>query len=103
MIADGRIVFTVQRAYISQRTGLLDAALEGYETALKAKPSEAEVAAVASNNLFSVRGKDTNMFDTAKKAKALNVDDAVEAKLTVPQRRVFALNRCPLALYMNKI
>jgi hypothetical protein len=94
VIADGRIVFTVQRAYISQRTGLLDAALEGYETALKAKPSEAEVAAVASNNLFSVRGKDTNMFDTAKKAKALNVDDAVEAKLTVPQRRVFALNRC---------
>lgn len=74
-----------------------------YESALKAKPTDAEVAAVASNNLFSVRGKDTNMFDTAKKAKALNVDDAVEAKLTVPQRRVFALNRCLLALYMNKI
>ena len=34
-----------------------------------------QVAAVASNNLFSLRGKETNLFDSAKKAKALNLDD----------------------------
>mmetsp|Transcript_4692 Transcript_4692/g.11857 ORF Transcript_4692/g.11857 Transcript_4692/m.11857 type:complete len:677 (+) Transcript_4692:172-2202(+) len=101
-IEDGKIVFQVQRAYVHQRMGQTETALEGYESALKKKPTEAEVAAVASNNLFSLRGKESNLFDSAKKAKALNFDETVESKLTLPQRRVFALNRCLLALYMNK-
>lgn len=83
----------VQRAYVRQRMGQTEAALEGYESALKKKPTDAEVAAVASNNLFSLRGKESNLFDSAKKAKALNLDETVESKLTLPQRRVFALNR----------
>jgi hypothetical protein len=82
--------------------GQVEPATEEYENALKKKPSDAEVAAVASNNLFSLRGKESNLFDSAKKAKALNYDETVESKLTMPQRRVFALNRCLLALYMNK-
>ena len=32
---------------------------------------------------------------------ALNLEEGVEAKLTLHQRRVFALNRCLLALYTN--
>mmetsp|Transcript_43530 Transcript_43530/g.102268 ORF Transcript_43530/g.102268 Transcript_43530/m.102268 type:complete len:680 (-) Transcript_43530:72-2111(-) len=101
-IQDGRIVFIVQRGFVRQRLGQTDAAQEAYEEALKLKPSEGEVAAVASNNLFALRGKETSLFDSAKKAKALNLDEQVEDKLTLHQRRVFALNRCLLSLYMNK-
>jgi hypothetical protein len=38
-----------------------------YEAALKLKPSDPEVSAVASNNLFALRGKETSLFDSAKK------------------------------------
>jgi predicted Zn-dependent protease len=57
---------------------------------------------VASNNLFALRGKETSLFDSAKKARALNLDQSVEDRLTIHQRRVFAMNRCLLSLYMNK-
>jgi len=102
-VSDGRIVFGVQRGFVRQRLGQLDGAQEAYEEALRLKPTEGEVAAVASNNLFALRGKDTSLFDSAKKAKALNLDEQVEDKLTVEQRRVFALNRCLLSLYTNKL
>ena len=102
-IEDGKIVYEVQRSYVRQRLGQKDAALEGYEEALAQKPSDAEVAAVASNNLFSLRGKEQQLFDSAKKAKALNLEDKVESKLTLQQRRVFSLNRCLLALYTNNV
>ena len=45
-----------------------------------------EVAAVASNNLFALRGKETSLFDSAKKARALNLDQSVEERLTIQQR-----------------
>jgi len=102
-LRDGRIVYMVQRGLVCQRLGQHERALEIYEEALKQKPSDGEVAAVASNNLFSLRGKEHNLFDSAKKAKALNLDEQVEDKLTAEQRRVFALNRCLLALYMGKV
>jgi len=92
----------VQKAYCKQRLGQQDLAEKDYEEALKLKPSDQEVAAVASNNLFALRGKDTSLFDSAKKARALNLDSAVEERLTIQQRRVFAINRCLLSLYMNK-
>ena len=47
-------------------------------------------------------GKESNLFDSAKKARALNLDSAVEERLTLQQRRVFAVNRCLLSLYTNK-
>ena len=94
-------MYCVQRAYVRQRLGQADAALEGYEAALRRRPTDAEVAAVASNNLFALRGREQSLFDSAKKARALNLEEGVESKLTVHQRRVFALNRCLLALYTN--
>jgi signal recognition particle subunit SRP72 len=100
-VEDGRIAFNVQRSYVRQRLGQSDAALEGYEAALRQRPTDAEVAAVASNNLFALRGREQSLFDSAKKARALNLEEGVESKLTVNQRRVFALNRCLLALYTN--
>eukprot|EP00960_Hanusia_phi_P044388 756611-Hanusia_phi.AAC.6 len=101
-LEDGLIVYNVQRGYVMQRMGQGEGAQGVYEEALKKKPTDQEVAAVASNNLFALRGKDTSLFDSAKKAKALNLDEQVEDKLTVQQRRVFALNRCLLNLYTNK-
>lgn len=101
-IKDELVGFLVQKAYCKQRLGQNDLAEKEYEEALKLKPSDQEVAAVASNNLFALRGKDTSLFDSAKKARALNLDTAVEEKLTLQQRRVFAINRCLLSLYTNK-
>lgn len=101
-IVDELVGFQVQKAYCKQRLGQHDLAEKDYEEALKLKPSDQEVAAVASNNLFALRGKDTSLFDSAKKARALNLDSAVEERLTLQQRRVFAINRCLLSLYMNK-
>ena len=101
-IKDELVGFLVQKAYCKQRLGQNDLAEKEYEEELKLKPSDQEVAAVASNNLFALRGKDTSLFDSAKKARALNLDTAVEEKLTLQQRRVFAINRCLLSLYTNK-
>jgi tetratricopeptide (TPR) repeat protein len=101
-IKDELVGFLVQKAYCKQRLGQSDLAEKDYEEALKLKPSDQEVAAVASNNLFALRGKDTSLFDSAKKARALNLDTAVEEKLTLQQRRIFAVNRCLLSLYTNK-
>jgi signal recognition particle subunit SRP72 len=100
-VEDGQIVYAVQRGYVRQRLGQAEAALGEYEAALRRRPTDAEVAAVASNNLFALRGREQSLFDSAKKARALNLEEGVESKLTVPQRRVFALNRCLLALYTN--
>ena len=101
-ILDELIGLKVQKAYCKQRLGQQDVAEREYEEALKLKPSDQEVAAVASNNLFALRGKDTSLFDSAKKARALNLDSSTEERLTLQQRRVFALNRCLLSLYTNK-
>ena len=97
-IKDELVGFLVQKAFCKQRLGQSDLAEKDYEEAIKLKPSDQEVAAVASNNLFALRGKDTSLFDSAKKARALNLDTAVEEKLTLQQRRIFAVNRCLLSL-----
>lgn len=101
-IADQLVGFRVQKAYCKQMLGQADEAEKGYVEALTLKCSDQEVAAVASNNLFALRGKETSLFDSAKKARALNLDQSVEERLTIQQRRVFAINRCLLSLYMNK-
>ena len=45
----------MQKAFCKQRLGQFDLAEAEYEEALKLKPSDQEVAAVASNNLFALR------------------------------------------------
>lgn len=66
-IADELVGFKVQKSYCRQRLGQNEEAEKGYVEALTLKCTDQEVAAVASNNLFALRGKDTSLFDSAKK------------------------------------
>ena len=63
--------------------------------------SNAAAAAVASNNIVSIK-KDHDLFDSEKKLKRA-MGDKVQDKLTGPQKKAVAFNYCLLLLCMNKV
>ncbi|XP_076759567.1 signal recognition particle 72 [Xylocopa sonorina] len=71
-----------------------------YTSALKAKPDDIALVAVASNNLVCLN-KDQNVFDSKKRMKSAT-HDSLEHKLTSRQRRTIAYNQCLLALYTDQ-
>lgn len=71
-----------------------------YTAALKQKPNDAGLVAIASNNMVVIN-KDQNVFDSKKKMKNATLE-GLEHKLTSRQRKNIALNHCLLALYTNQ-
>ncbi|KAI4502924.1 hypothetical protein M0802_001968 [Mischocyttarus mexicanus] len=71
-----------------------------YTAALKSKPDDIALVAVASNNLVCLN-KDQNVFDSKKRMKSAT-HDSLEHKLTLRQRRTIAYNQCLLALYTDQ-
>lgn len=92
--------FRVQLAYCLQMQGRAKEAGVIYAEALKNKPTDPALIAVASNNSVVIN-KDQNMFDSKKKMRAAMVD-ACEHKLTNRQKKSIALNNCLLALFTNQ-
>eukprot|EP00741_Cyanophora_paradoxa_P019543 tig00021127_g18865.t1 len=99
-IADELAAIAVQLAYVRHLRGEEDAALEGYQAVLKSKPSDPAVAAVASNNVISIK-KDKNLFDAMKKSSKAQ-SEGLTHRLTPRQKLVIASNRCLLLLLANK-
>jgi signal recognition particle subunit SRP72 len=71
-----------------------------YTAALKQKPNDAGLVAIASNNMVVIN-KDQNVFDSKKKIKNATLE-GLEHKLTSRQRKNIALNHCLLALCTNQ-
>jgi signal recognition particle subunit SRP72 len=99
-IEDELAVIRVQRAYALQVQGKVELASKLYTHVLKSKPHDVSLTAVASNNTISIN-KDHDLFDSAKKAKALTAD-VLAHKLTQLQKQAMLLNRCLLFLYTNQ-
>ncbi|XP_035227394.1 signal recognition particle subunit SRP72-like [Stegodyphus dumicola] len=94
-------VIRVQHGYVLQLLNKNDKALKIYNQVLKNKPSDAAVAAVASNNIVTIN-KDQNVFDSKKKIKTATADN-LESKLTSKQRQMIAMNNILLLLHTNQI
>jgi signal recognition particle subunit SRP72 len=71
-----------------------------YTAALKQKPDDIGLVAIASNNMVAIN-KDQNVFDSKKKMKNATLE-GLEHKLTSRQRRNIALNHCLLTHYTNQ-
>jgi signal recognition particle subunit SRP72 len=71
-----------------------------YTAALKQKPDDIGLVAIASNNMVVIN-KDQNVFDSKKKMKNATLE-GLEHKLTSRQRKNIALNHSLLALYTNQ-
>jgi len=99
-IANELAIIKVQLAYCLQKQGKTKDASAIYIETLKNKPSDAAVAAVASNNSV-VLNKDQNVFDSKKKMK-LAMSEAAEHKLTSRQKKIIAFNNALLALFANQ-
>lgn len=93
-------IIKVQLAYCLQMQGRSKEAAVIYADALKNKPNDVALVAVASNNCVVVN-RDQNMFDSKKKIKAA-LADACEHKLTSRQKKTIALNNCLLTYYINQ-
>lgn len=93
-------VIRVQLGYCLQLQGREKEAQALYTTALKAKPDDIALIAVASNNLVCLN-KDQNVFDSKKRMKSAT-HESLEHKLTSRQRRNIAYNQCLLALYTDQ-
>lgn len=99
-IDDELRIIKVQLAYCLQLQGREKEAQVLYTNALKAKPDDIVLIAVASNNLITLN-KDQNVFDSKKRMKYAT-NDGLEHKLTSKQRCSIAYNQCLLALYTNQ-
>lgn len=93
-------VFRVQLAYCLQMQGRSKEAAAIYADALKNKPTDVALVAVASNNSVVIN-RDQNMFDSKKKIKAA-LAESCEHKLTSRQKKLIAFNNCVLAYYTNQ-
>lgn len=93
-------IIKVQLAYCLQMQGRSKEAAVIYGDALKNKPNDVALVAVASNNCVVIN-RDQNMFDSKKKIKAA-LADACEHKLTSSQKKKIALNNCLLTYYINQ-
>lgn len=72
-----------------------------YTAALKSKPDDIALVAVANNNLVCLN-KDQNVFDSKKRMKSATHEN-LEHKLTSRQRRIIAYNQCLLSLYTDQV
>ncbi|XP_015603378.1 signal recognition particle subunit SRP72 [Cephus cinctus] len=93
-------IIKVQLGYCLQIQGREKEAQTLYAAALKAKPDDIALVAVASNNLVTLN-KDQNVFDSKKRMKSAT-HEGLEHKLTSRQRRSIAYNQCLLAMYTNQ-
>ncbi|KAK7793568.1 hypothetical protein R5R35_000404 [Gryllus longicercus] len=93
-------IIKVQLAYCLQLQNREKEAQSIYSAALKQKPNDIGLVAIASNNIITIN-KDQNVFDSKKKIKSATVE-GLEHKLTTRQRKNIALNQCLLTLYTNQ-
>ncbi|KAG8038593.1 hypothetical protein G9C98_006289 [Cotesia typhae] len=93
-------IIRVQLGYCLQLQGREKEAQAFYMNALKMKPDDIALAAVASNNLVTLN-KDHNVFSSKKRMKSATLE-GLEHKLTSRQRKSIAYNQCLLALYTNQ-
>jgi signal recognition particle subunit SRP72 len=68
---------------------------------LYSRPSDASVAAAASNNIVTIN-KDQNIFDSKKKIKAASASE-LEFKLNSGQRKHIAYNEILLCINSNQV
>jgi signal recognition particle subunit SRP72 len=92
--------YRVQQAYCLQMLGREKEAQSIFTAALKQKPNDTGLVAIASNNMVVIN-KDQNVFDSKKKMKSATLE-GLEHKLTSRQRKNIALNHCLLALHTNQ-
>lgn len=100
-IEDELGIIRVQLGYCLQLQGREKEAQILYTNALKAKPDDIALVAVASNNLVTLN-KDQNVFDSKKRMKSAT-HEGLEHKLTSRQRKSIAYNQCLLAMYTNQV
>ncbi|XP_066582106.1 signal recognition particle subunit SRP72 [Prorops nasuta] len=93
-------IIKVQLGYCLQQQGREKEAQALYTAALKAKPDDIALAAVANNNLVSLN-KDQNVFDSKKRMKNAT-HESLEHKLTSKQKKIIAYNHCLLSLYTDQ-
>ncbi|EZA47743.1 hypothetical protein DMN91_012368 [Ooceraea biroi] len=93
-------VIRVQLGYCLQLQAREKEAQALYAAALKVKPDDIALIAVASNNLVCLN-KDQNVFDSKKRMKSAT-HESLEHKLTSRQRRNIAYNQCLLAFYTDQ-
>ncbi|XP_076631595.1 signal recognition particle 72 [Colletes latitarsis] len=99
-IEDELGIIRVQLGCCLQLQGREKEAQALYTSALKVKPDDIALVAVASNNLVCLN-RDQNVFDSKKRMKSAT-HDSLEHKLTSRQRRSIAYNQCLLALYTDQ-
>lgn len=94
-------IIKVQLGYCLQLQGREKEAQELYLAALKAKPDDIALVAVASNNIVTLN-KDQNVFDSKKRMRSAT-HEGLEHKLTSRQRKSIAYNQCLLTMYTNQV
>lgn len=94
-------IIKVQLGYCLQLQGRDKEAQSLYVAALKIKPDDIALVAVASNNIVSLN-YDQNVFDSKKRMKNAT-HEGLEHKLTSRQRKSIALNQCLLACFTNQV
>nr|CAD7439751.1 unnamed protein product [Timema bartmani] len=99
-IEDELGIIKVQLAYCLHMQGREKEAQLIYTAALKQKPDDIGLVAIASNNIIAIN-RDQNVFDSKKKIKSATLE-GLEHKLTSRQRKNIAVNHCLLALYTNQ-
>jgi len=99
-IANELAPILTQLGFVLQRLQQPEDAMDKYQSVLKGKPADVQVAAVAMNNVVSLKG-DKDLFDSFKKTKSAQTE-STEAKLTMKQKKAIAFNRALLLLHMNK-
>jgi signal recognition particle subunit SRP72 len=87
--------FRVQLAYCIQKMGREKEAQVIYNRALKQKPDDIALVAIASNNLATLN-REANLFDSKKRIKSATAE-GLEHKLTNRQRKAISVNQCLLA------
>lgn len=94
-------IIKVQLGYCLQLQGREKEAQLLYASAVKKRPDDIALAAVANNNIVTLN-KDQNVFDSKKRMKSAT-QEGLEHKLTSRQRKSIAYNQCLLALYTNQV
>jgi len=92
---------SIQSGYCRQKLGRDKEAMALYSKVLKNKPPEADLVAVASNNILCIN-RDQNIFDSKKRVKAICAEGA-DAKLTQAQRRDMYINLCLFYLLTGQV
>ncbi|KAK0062380.1 signal recognition particle subunit SRP72 [Biomphalaria pfeifferi] len=93
-------IIRVQRGYIFQIQGKQEQASQLYNQVLKAKPTDAGLIAVVSNNIVTLN-KEQNIFDSKRKIKAAT-GDHLKHKTVSAQRQHIDINQCLVHLYSNQ-